>query len=561
MNLILEHAPREPVAVGPGGTLAASDLVADAGRVAAQLLALEPGAVALHCSDRYLFTAAMLGAWQAGRVVYLPQNGQPDTLRALRLDPDVRVLLHDHTGDAEGTHVGALLSRPVTPVPYREIDLGRHMVTLLTSGSTGSSQRCPKTGVQLLGEATVLARVFGVARGARILATAPPNHIYGLLFGVLLPLRARGVIIRETPLHAESVVASLRRYAATYLVSVPAHLATLAEVDDPPPLECVFSSSAPLPPSTSEALRVRVGWRVVEVYGSTETGGVAWKIGTEPWRPLPGVSVSTSDDGRILLSSPFLPSGTPPYLGADLISPVEGGGFHLLGRRDGVAKIAGKRVSVREIEEFLLRVPGVRDSAVVVRPSSSPRGEEIWVAVAADGVTSAGLRTALSGWLDPVAVPRRIRVLHALPREETGKLVHERLLELFRNDELPRTRTMEPIEERSSAGNGTDVRVLSFRVPPELPYFRGHFDGDPILPAVVQLDGLVLRQIERIWPELGAPRQALRLKFKRPVRPGEHLELRLTLDASRPAVTFGIEGGAGPCASGTLVFGSIASVP
>ncbi|MBS1108205.1 MAG: hypothetical protein H6Q88_197, partial [Anaeromyxobacteraceae bacterium] len=67
--------------------------------------------------------------------------------------------------------------------------------------------------------------------------------------------------------------------------------------------------------------------------------------------------------------------------------------------------------------------------------------------------------------------------------------------------------------------------------------------------------------VERIWPELGAPRQVLRLKFKRPVKPGERLELRLRRDASRSAVTFDIEGGAGPCASGTMVFGSIASVP
>ena len=105
------------------------------------------------------------------------------------------------------------------------------------------------------------------------------------------------------------------------------------------------------------------------------------------------------------------------------------------------------------------------------------------------------------------------------------------------------------------------MRELSFLVPRDLLYFRGHFDGDPILPAVVQLDGLVLQQIERIWPELGSPRQVLRLKFKRPVRPGERLELRLHMDASRPAVTFRIDGRAGPCASGTLVFGSIASVP
>jgi 4-coumarate--CoA ligase (photoactive yellow protein activation family) len=560
---ILEHAPGDPVAVGPGGTLAASDLVADAGRVAAGLMDRQPGAVALHCSDRYLFAAALLGAWQAGRVVFLPQNGQPGTLRALRQDPEVRLLLHDRKGDgdAEGTFIETFLSGSIAPAPQSEIDLGRHMVTLVTSGSSGGNQRCPKTGAQLLDEATLLARVFEVGRGARILATAPPHHIYGLLFGVLLPLRSGAAIIRESPLHAESVAASLRRYAATHLVSVPAHLAALAEVDELPPLECVFSSGAPLPSSTSEPLRVRTGWRVVEVYGSTETGGVAWRSGAEPWRPLPGVSVSAADDGRILLSSPFLPPGSHPYLGADLISPVAGGGFHLLGRSDGVAKIAGKRVSLREIEEFLLRQPGVLDCAAIARPSCGPRGAEIWVAVAADGVTMVELRMALSGWLDPVALPRRIRILHSLPREDTGKLVQERLLQLFQDDGSSPARTMEPFEERPSEGDGSGVRVLSFLVPPNLLYFRGHFDGDPVLPAVFQLDGLVLRQIDRIWPELGHPRKVLRLKFKRPVRPGERLKLRLSMDAAGPTVTFDIEGSAGSCTSGTLVFGSMAGVP
>jgi 4-coumarate--CoA ligase (photoactive yellow protein activation family) len=558
---ILAHAPGDPVAVGPGGTLAASDLVADAGRVAAELSDREPGGVALLCSDRYLFTAALLGAWQAGRVVLLPQNGQPGTLRALCQDSEVRLLLHDRDGSDAGTHVGALLSRATSPAPWKEIDLARHLVTLMTSGSTGGNQRCAKTGVQLLGEATVLARVFGVKPGARILASAPPHHIYGLLFGVLLPLRAAGAIIRDTPLHVESVAASLRRHRATHLVSVPAHLATLAEADDLPALECVFSSGAPLPAATSEALRLRSGWRVVEVYGSTETGGIAWRSGSEPWRPLPGVSVSAAEDGRILVSSPFLPPGSGPYLGADLIAPAAGGGFHLLGRRDGVAKIAGKRVSLREIEEFLLGVPGVRDSAAMVRPSSGTRGEEIWVAVAADGVTLAQLRTSLSTRLDPVALPRRIRILQALPREETGKLVHERLLELFLDDELLPATTMEPFQERVDPGGGTDVRVLSFLVPPGLVYFRGHFEGRPVLPAVVQMDGLVLRQIGRIWPELGPPRKVLRLKFKRPIRPGERLDLRLDLDASRPTVTFDIESSEGPCASGTLVFAPSGSFP
>jgi 3-hydroxymyristoyl/3-hydroxydecanoyl-(acyl carrier protein) dehydratase len=98
-------------------------------------------------------------------------------------------------------------------------------------------------------------------------------------------------------------------------------------------------------------------------------------------------------------------------------------------------------------------------------------------------------------------------------------------------------------------------------VPPDLVYFQGHFDGMPVLPAVVQMDGLVLRQIDRLWPDLGAPRQVLRLKFKRLIGPGDRLELRLVLDASRPAVTFDIQSPRGPCSSGTLVFNSSGSTP
>lgn len=345
---VLEHAPGDPVAVGPGGTVTASELLADAGRVAAALTGLEPGAVALLCADRYLFAAGLLGAWQAGRVVFLPPNGQPDTVRALRPDDDVRLLLHDRDGSADGIHMGTLVARAAAPAPRLEIDPARHLVTLMTSGSTGDHQRCAKTGAQLLGEATVLAKAFGVGRDARILASAPPHHIYGLLFGVLLPMRAAASIIRESPLHAEAVAAALRRNGASHLVSVPAHLATLAEADDLPSLKCVFSSGAPLPAATAKRLRGRFGCRVVEVYGSTETGGIAWRSDAEAWRPLPGVSVSASEDGRILLSSPFLPPSRRPYLGADLISPVAGGGFHLLGRTDGIAKIGGKRVSLRE---------------------------------------------------------------------------------------------------------------------------------------------------------------------------------------------------------------------
>jgi hypothetical protein len=71
---------------------------------------------------------------------------------------------------------------------------------------------------------------------------------------------------------------------------------------------------------------------------------------------------------------------------------------------------------------------------------------------------------------------------------------------------------------------------------------------------VVQLDGMVLRQVERLWPSVGRLRAVRRLKFMKLIRPGERVVLALDRDAARGTVEFAIEGPQGRCASGTLVF-------
>jgi acyl-CoA synthetase (AMP-forming)/AMP-acid ligase II len=561
---VLEHGPRDVVALGVGAPRTASDLVADAGRVAAALAGWAPGEVVLACRDRYLFVAALLGAWQAGHVVVLPQNAQPDTVRTLCLRPDVRTCLHDLGEGGAGIDVREALSRPPSPTPWHEPDLGRHLVTLMTSGSTGPQEPCAKIGAQLIGEAATLAAVFGVGPGARVLASVPPSHIYGLLFGILMPLQARAAFVRDTPLHVEAVADSLRQHRATHFVSVPAHLAALAQADELPLVECAFSSGARLPDETTSTLWERFGWHTVEVYGSTETGGIAWRSESRrEWRALPGVSVAAAADGRLLLDSPFLaPGGERPFRGADLVAPTEGGSFRFLGRQDGVVKVAGRRVSLQEIEQRLLAIPGVRDAAALASPTPKSRGHEVWVAVAATHVTARQVRQALSTGLDAVALPRRIRIVDALPREDTGKIVRQRLQELFRTDgEGSTTTAIDPAGEHSQAdGAENDTRVIALAVPRDLACFRGHFEGKPVLPGVFQLHGLVLRQVNRLWPDLGAPRRVRRLKFKRVIEPGTHLELRLSRDPREPRVNFEIESSAGSCASGTVVFGSTRNV-
>ena len=89
-------------------------------------------------------------------------------------------------------------------------------------------------------------------------------------------------------------------------------------------------------------------------------------------------------------------------------------------------------------------------------------------------------------------------------------------------------------------------------VPEDLLYLRGHFDGQPVLPAVVQLIALAAEGTSREWPELAHLRRVTRLKFRRRIGPGATLVLELQRAAGEPRVDFVIRDGAETCSSGSL---------
>jgi uncharacterized membrane protein len=111
----------------------------------------------------------------------------------------------------------------------------------------------------------------------------------------------------------------------------------------------------------------------------------------------------------------------------------------------------------------------------------------------------------------------------------------------------PQVRGFEPrpVEGRPGA--------FDVHVPANLAYFQGHFDGYPILPGVVQVEVLVARQVATTWPELARVRGVTRLRFKRPIRPGDDLVLQITRP-ERARVDFDVRCRAEPCSSGTLHF-------
>src|SRR5690606_15693622 len=128
-------------------------------------------------------------------------------------------------------------------------------------------------------------------------------------------------------------------------------------------------------------------------------------------------------------------------------------------RADGVVKIGGKRISLAEIERRLLDIPGVEDAAVWVVEVDGARGNETVALVVAPGLSPEHLRTELRRWLDPVVIPRRLRLVDALPREANGKLTRRRLLDAF-DAPKPRVDTL----DCRALDEGSDPAQASFAI-------------------------------------------------------------------------------------------------
>ncbi|MEM1417389.1 MAG: AMP-binding protein [Myxococcota bacterium] len=423
----------------------AGELRAAAHAIAAELPPLAPEAreVVVLCRDRALFAAALLGAWEAGYTVALPPNAQPGTVRELRQRPGVATVLHGGESD-RGIDVSGALSAATSERALRPLAPERTVVTLHTSGSTGPSAAHPKSTRQLLGEVGTLARAFPALGRGHVVSVPPPHHIYGLLFGVLTPLAFGGVMERGGLAAGDdpSPLLGALPEASRVLVTIPAHLRVLALRHELPlpSMRRVLSSGAPLPASTAEALATRCGWRITEVLGSTETGGLATRErGADapgPWTPFPGVEVSVGAEERLIVRSPLLREPGGRYVSGDRVRLLADGSgrFEHLGRADGVVKVGALRVDLRDLQQRVLDLEGVADAAVLAEEVGGSRGWEIWAVVAlAPGVhlDRARLRKALRPHVPPVALPRRARFVARLPREPNGKLPRRALRALF----------------------------------------------------------------------------------------------------------------------------------
>ena len=449
------------LATRPAGALAGwrddapvthGEFAARAGAWAAFGARSQAAQVALFIEDSLEFGAALIGAWTSRKTVWLVADTLPASCAALagRVDAFWGEFPAPY---APGVPLPADMTSGCASAPADDFPA----LVVYTSGSTGAPTPISKRLAQLTGEVAALEAQFGAALGtAGVVATVSHQHIYGLLFRILWPLAAGRAIHATRHEFPETLTPALATRDCI-LVASPAHLKRMPDHLDwrgaARMLRAVFSSGGMLERDASEHAASLLGQAPIEVYGSSESGGVAWRRrdAGEEWTPLPGVRWRLDGAGALEVGSPF--AGPQGWLAlADRVEDRGAGRFVLRGRADRIVKIEEKRVSLDAIEAALTNTGLVREARVLCAPDTVRQSLAAFVLPSEEGrallaqggkaALNAALRAALTPLLESVALPRRWRYLDAWPVNAQGKTPQSHLLALL--DEAPKERPRFP---------------------------------------------------------------------------------------------------------------------
>ncbi len=487
---LVAEAPSATLVAAPGRSAdrAAIDALA---RAAGGALAADPPApgepVALLAANGPAFLAGLVALLRAGAAPVLLDARTPPAeqarvaaaLGAPRLlacgcawprgadEWRLRRPLRERLGEVVEITSGAA----VEPASGAVIELTSGAMIKLTSGSTGAPRGILAPVETLLADDEALTAAMGLGDRDRLVAAIPFSHSYGLS-SLVVPALARGRLLAmpgdDSPF---APLEAARAAGATVFATVPAYLAGLLRLADPPPLpgslRRVITAGAPLPAAVSAGFRERFGLPVHVFYGASECGGICYdREGGAAERgtvgaPIEGVEIELESlageaggepgggpgceaggcGGRVVVRSPavadrYLPAGGPRLAGGrfateDLAVRRAGGELALVGRLSDVINVRGRKVNPREVEVVLRALPAVEDAAVFGAPGGAARGAP---AGAGDAVVRAVIacpegsltREAVQAWcrerLADHKRPRSVVLVDRLPRTERGKL-------------------------------------------------------------------------------------------------------------------------------------------
>ncbi len=448
-----DQAHQKPILWGKENDLSREDLLAKVGDFAERLPA---SSYAINlCSERGAFLVGLMAAILRNQVVLLPPSRAPGVLRDVKQRfPDHHVMIDADAEDIDQHRTGSTLSA----LDLRRLgcDVGHAILRFsprpeqiaaiaFTSGSTGEVNAHEKTWDSVYKGALLAAERFGLTSDTGIVATVPPQHMYGLETSIFYPLIAGCSVHTSRPVLPTEIQRALAEVGTEkrLLITTPIHLRSMVEtVSDWPRIDAVISATAPLSAELALKAERHLHAPVHEIYGCTEAGSIASRrtVEDDVWKLYDGVQFSATDtEGRPVVLGGHVTVPTPL---SDILDRLDSTRFRLIGRAADQVSIAGKRASLGDLNKKLCGIDGIEDGVFIARGNDSDgKVQRLGCLYVSTSLDEQALMAALRSIIDPAFLPRPIRRVARLPYNNLGKLPRRQLLAVLHPETARRAGT------------------------------------------------------------------------------------------------------------------------
>ena len=320
-------------------------------------------------------------------------------------------------------------------------------VIMNTSATTGQFKSVPLRWGQIRAHVQASKEVLGKTEQDNWLMVLPLFHVSGL--SILLRSLYNSTAVTILPKYDKAQVLKLIESENINMMSlVPTILTQLEPSITHHKLRVILLGGEFIPMALIDACEKK-SLPIYKTYGMTETfsQSVTFSVLDYPHKrdsvgkPLPGMQVRIDKPdadgvGEIHLTGPMVMTGyidKEPIdgdLNTDDIGYVDEDGFvYILNRRKDLIISGGENIYPKELEDLVYTLPSVKECAVV--PVPDPKWGQVPALFVAfhdgESMTADAILSFMTKSLAKYKVPKYVKILPALPRNGTGKIVRNEL--------------------------------------------------------------------------------------------------------------------------------------
>jgi len=371
-------------------------------------------------------------------------------------------------GEADGAMPFGSLHQAGARPPDVAIDPANDVVALpYSSGTTGLPKGVMLTHRNLIANICQTIAHQRLREDERVIAVLPFFHIYGLVVLMNIPLSRGATVVTMPRFDLAEFLRALQDYRITRAWVVPPIVLALAKhplVDefDLSSLQFMLSGAAPLSAELEVACGKRLGCRMEQGYGLTETSPTTHSVPDDLAGQMPGsigppvpntecriVDIATGEDapagepGELCIRGPQVMKGylNNPQATARTIDPggwlhtgdvarlEENGSVRIVDRIKELIKYKGYQIAPAELEALLLTHPAIADAAVIPIPDEDAGEVPKAFVVTTGSITPEEVTRFVAERVAPYKKVRAVEIVEEIPKAASGKILRRVLID------------------------------------------------------------------------------------------------------------------------------------